>query len=244
MFDPLVLAAETEKLVARGDERKYYRFRAARFYGGIATADCVGCCLRCAFCWAWRKVVKPRGPDRLYTPHEVAHRIVSITEKHHFYQARLSGNEPTLARAHLISLLQLLPREISFILETNGILIGNDAGYACELAAFPNLHVRVSVKGCTEDEFSRLTGAEPGAFALQLKALEHLAEAGVSCHPAVVVSFSDRRSIHSLRERLRRIGPGLVDFEAEDIFTNPDIERRLGEQGLLPTEGQELERNK
>jgi uncharacterized Fe-S cluster-containing radical SAM superfamily protein len=232
MYDPVALAVETEKLVTRGDERKYYRFRAARFYGGIATADCVGCCLRCAFCWAWRKVMKPRSPDRLYRPDEVARRITAIVGRNHFHQARLSGNEPTLARSHLVSLLRLLPREISFILETNGILIGHDPGYARELAPFPNLHVRVSVKGCTEDEFSRLTGAEASAFALQLRALENLLEAGVDCYPAVVVSFSERSSVNSLRERLRRIHPSFADFEAEEIFLNPDIERRLEKRGL------------
>ena len=34
--------------------RRYRRFRADRWYGGIATADIVGCNLRCAMCWAWR----------------------------------------------------------------------------------------------------------------------------------------------------------------------------------------------
>jgi uncharacterized Fe-S cluster-containing radical SAM superfamily protein len=88
------------------------------------------------------------------------------------------------------------------------------------------------VKGCTEDEFSRLTGAEASAFALQLRALENLLEAGVGCYPAVVVSFSERSSVNSLRERLRRINRSFADFEAEEIFLNPDIERRLEKRGL------------
>jgi uncharacterized Fe-S cluster-containing radical SAM superfamily protein len=234
MYDPLALAVETEKLVARGDERKYYRFRAARFYGGIATADCVGCCLRCVFCWAWNKVADPAGSGTFHEPAEVARRITAISTRHRFQRARLSGNEPTLSRTHLLSLLHHLPREIHFILETNGILLGHDRSYARALASFPHLHVRVSIKGCNEREFSRLTGAEPAAFSLQLKALEHLTEAGVRCHPAVMVSFSGARSIDSLRERLRSIGPDFSDFEEEEIFTNPAIERRLGARGLLP----------
>lgn len=235
MYDPLTLAVETEKLVTRGDERKYYRFRAARFYGGIATADCVGCCLRCAFCWAWNKVADPNGSGAFYGPDEVAHRITAISRKHGFRQARLSGNEPTLARAHLLNLLHLLPQDITFILETNGILLGDDRSYARELASFQNLHVRVSIKGCTESEFSQLTGAAPAAFDLQLRALEHLVDAGVRCHPAVMVSFSESGSVDSLRERLRAISPVFKDFEEEEIFTNASIERRLGRRGLLPT---------
>ncbi len=234
MYDPLTLAVKTEKLVARGDERKYYRFRAARFYGGIATADCVGCCLRCVFCWAWNRVTDPAGAGAFYRPDEVARRIAAISKKHRFRQARLSGNEPTLARAHLLNLLRILPQDITFILETNGILLGHDRDFARELASFPHLHVRVSIKGCTEVEFSRLTGAVPEAFSLQLRALEHLVEAGVRCHPAVMVSFSGRRSVDSLRERLRAISPVFKDFEEEEIFTNNAIERRLGKRGLLP----------
>ncbi len=235
MYDPLALAAQTEKLVARGNERKYYRFRAARFYGGIATADCVGCCLRCAFCWAWNRVTDPAGAGAFYRSEEVAHRITAISRKHAFRRARMSGNEPTLARSHLLDVLRLLPHDITFILETNGILLGHDRGYVQELASFPHLHVRVSIKGCTEGEFSRLTGAVPAAFGLQLKALEHLVEAGIRCHPAVMVSFSDPRSIDLLRERLRVISPGFTDFEEEEIFTNIAIERRLGKRGLLQT---------
>lgn len=234
MYDPLALAAETVKLVTRGDERKYYRFRAARFYGGIATADCVGCCLRCAFCWAWNKLTDPAGSGAFYGADEAARRITAICEKRGLHRARLSGNEPTLSRSHLLSLLHLLPREITFILETNGILLGHDGSYARELAPFPHLHVRVSIKGCEEHEFSRLTGADPAAFGLQLRALEHLVETGVKCHPAVMVSFSDRRSVDSLRERLRAISPDFSDFEEEEIFINPAIERRLGKRGLLP----------
>ena len=48
-MDPIDLAERTEKVIRSGDNRKYYRFRPAPYYGGIATADCVGCCLRCLF---------------------------------------------------------------------------------------------------------------------------------------------------------------------------------------------------
>jgi uncharacterized Fe-S cluster-containing radical SAM superfamily protein len=47
------LASQTQAIVSRGRLRKYYRFRWAGYYGGIATADCVGCCLRCLSCWSW-----------------------------------------------------------------------------------------------------------------------------------------------------------------------------------------------
>jgi uncharacterized Fe-S cluster-containing radical SAM superfamily protein len=42
-IDPIALAEEAGKIVGSGEKRKYYRFRPAFYYGGIATADCVGC---------------------------------------------------------------------------------------------------------------------------------------------------------------------------------------------------------
>jgi len=40
------------------------------------------------------------------------------------------------------------------------------------------------------DDFRILNGAQPRGLALQLGALRRLVEAGVSCHPAVMASFS------------------------------------------------------
>jgi len=181
MYDPVARAEQTARIVCEGDLRTYHRFHPTRFYGGIATADCVGCCLDCAFCWSWRQVAHPQDYGRLYTPQEVAGRLVAIARRHGYGQVRISGNEPTICRAHLIKVIAAIPGDLFFILEANGILIGHDAGYAAELAAFPNLHVRVSLKGTNEAEFSRLTGAEPAGFRLQLKAIENLWRQGGGC---------------------------------------------------------------
>lgn len=40
-YDPIERAEETVQVVCRGNQRKYYRFRSARFYGGIGTPDCL-----------------------------------------------------------------------------------------------------------------------------------------------------------------------------------------------------------
>ncbi|MGD9081606.1 MAG: radical SAM protein, partial [Desulfobacterales bacterium] len=128
-FDPLQQAEMAAKAVCRGDHRKYYRFRPAKFYGGIATADCLGCCLRCKFCWSWPKVISPGRYGRFYSPGQVSTKLTNIALKKGFHQIRISGNEPTIARDHLIKVLELLPKNLLFILETNGILLGHDASY-------------------------------------------------------------------------------------------------------------------
>jgi uncharacterized Fe-S cluster-containing radical SAM superfamily protein len=231
-YDPVRRAEEVAAEVCRGPARRYHRFRPARFYGGIATADCVGCNLRCAFCWSWRQVLRPGAFGAHHDPQEVASRLAGIAQRKGYRQVRISGNEPTLARAHLLEVLERVPPELTFLLETNGILLGHDEGYARALARFPNLHVRVSLKGTCEEEFSRLTGADPGGFALQLRALENLAAAGVEAHPAVMVSFSPAENVRLLRRRLARISPDFEDFEAEELALWGGVEERLRKAGL------------
>ncbi len=230
MLDPLRKAEETRRIVCRGDLRKYYRFRAARFYGGIATADCSGCFLRCLFCWAWDRVVSPGESNPFYSPADVARRLVDIARSKGFRRLRISGNEPTLSRDHLIGVLEKIPGQYEFILETNGILIGHDPSYARDLAGFRNLCVRVSFKGTTEEEFGRLTGADPRAFLLQVRALENLLEAGVRAYPAVMASFSTAEDMERLRGRLASIG--VDDMEIEELVLYGDVEKRLRRAGI------------
>ncbi len=231
MYDPVERAKEVAQIVCQDDTRKYYRFRAAKFYGGIATADCVGCCLRCLFCWSWREVVKPDAYGRFYSPEAVSGKLVNIARKKGFDRIRISGNEPTISRRHLLRVLEGIPEQIQFVLETNGILIGHDETYAEDLAGFKNLYVRVSIKGATEGEFSTLTGARPEGFALQLKALENLYRAGVDVQAAVMVSFSPAKNVMALKERLATIAPAFKYIEIETLALYRDVEQRLQKAG-------------
>ncbi len=187
----------------------------------------MGCNLRYIFCWSWTVTPRPEIVCSYNGPRDVAHQLIGIAKAMKLTQMRISGNEPTLCRGHLIEVLELIPAQYTFILETNGILIGHDETYARDLARFPHLHVRVSLKGTCEEEFSRLTGAAPAAFGLQLEALEHLAAAGVAVHPACMVSFSMEEHIQALRERLAAIDPNFRGFEQEEIILYPAVEERL-----------------
>jgi uncharacterized Fe-S cluster-containing radical SAM superfamily protein len=232
-YDPIERAEETARIVCRGNQRRYYRFRAARFYGGIGTADCLGCCLRCLFCWSWDKVLKPGRYGEFYSPQQVAGKLIAIAHKKRFKQVRISGNEPTIARDHLLQVLEQIPADIRFILETNGILIGHDSTYARDLSRFGNLCVRVSVKGTEGAEFFRLTGAESSGFELQLSALENLARFNVTVHPAVMISFSSPDNIKAFRRRLRNINEEFEDFEVEELVLYGTVEKRLKMAGIL-----------
>ena len=226
-YDPIEKAAGIEAIACKGDLRKYYRFRPARFYGGIATADCLGCCLRCLFCWSWDNVIDAGQRGEFYSPEHVAQKLTAIATKKGFRQVRISGNEPTIVKDHLLSVLSLIPKDLLFILETNGILLGNDTSYVNELAKFENLYVRISLKGASEQEFANLTGAKPEGFELQLKALENLYRAGVDTQAAVMVSFSTPENLSSLRKRLGWISKRFENFETEELVLYGDVEDRL-----------------
>ena len=231
MLDPIKKALEINKVVTKGNQRKYYRFRPAPFYGGIATADCVGCCLCCIFCWSYRIVTHPESRGQFYSPQQVASRLINIARRKRFKQVRISGNEPTLARDHLLEVLSLIPENTVFILETNGILIGENPSYATDLAEFSNLHVRVSIKGCSEEDFEELTGFDRRGFRFQLQALENLLQAGVACHPAVMTPFSLAKNIEHLRRELETLHPNFSGFEDEEMILYPEVERRLNMAG-------------
>jgi len=234
VYDPLQLAREVEKAVVEEKRRRYYRIpRPGDWYGGIATADCCGCCLRCVFCWSGAPRDNPSS-GRLYSPEEVFRELEACARRFNYGKLRVSGNEPTLGKAHLLALLELVERSpFNFILETNGMLL--DRSYARDLSGLKNLHVRVSLKGTNPQEFSRLTGARPEAFELPLQALKNLLDEGVSCHPAVMLSFSPRQGVVELKRRLGEIDPSLPGrLEEEYVFLYPHVEERLRKAGIRP----------
>jgi uncharacterized Fe-S cluster-containing radical SAM superfamily protein len=235
MYDPVKRTKSLEKIAFQGSDRRYYRFRGAKWYGGIATGDVAVCNLRCVFCWAGDNIMdKPQDVGRFYTPEDAFSRLERIATKGGYSQLRLSGQEPTIGRDHLLCLLRLVEEShYRFILETNGVLLGSEPDYASDLSGFRNLHVRVSLKGTCEEEFGLVTGADPESFKLQLAALANLRDAKVSCHPAVMVSFSSKENFATLSDRLDEIDKDLFQqLEIEELITYPHVTKRLEEAGF------------
>jgi uncharacterized Fe-S cluster-containing radical SAM superfamily protein len=239
LYDAVARHKLIEELVVRDagewQQRKYWRFRCDRWYGGIVTADTVGCGLVCKFCWVSDKVtLEPAEVGKFYSPDIVANILINMARRRGLGQLRVSGGEPTIGKRHLLQLLDNFEgRGLRFILETNGILIGNDVTYAREFSKNDFVHVRVSLKGCNEEEFTALTSAKPEGFALQLKALEYLLRANVSCHPAAMISFSTAKSLQELTQRLKTIDSALADnLEIEELILYPKVRRKMLRYGL------------
>ncbi len=242
-LDPIKLSEIVYHGVARirdgVEERRYYRFRGGRWYGGIATGDVVGCNLRCKFCWSWRYSFYT---DKGYyqSPMRVYEKLVGIAYKRRYRFVRLSGGEPTITMKHLCSLLDLLDGEkLIFILETNGLLLGYYRDYAECLAGYNKVVVRVSFKGTTPEEFEKLTGARREFYEYQFKALENLLDAGlkpgVQVYPAVMLSFSPEENIQLFIDRLRSIHPALAqEIDPEYVILYPHVVWLLKKNGLKP----------
>ncbi|MDH5450795.1 MAG: radical SAM protein [Candidatus Bathyarchaeota archaeon] len=237
MYDPVILAQHTRKIVVRGNLRKYYRkVRSERWYGGIAGAYCCGCNLRCVFCWSGFPRDNPDKIGDFYTPEQVFNQLKEVAHKKGYRQIRITGNEPTIGRDHLFGVLELVDQSnLLFILETNGILIGHDKQYAEQLSKFKNLHVRVSLKATNPEKFSKLTGAKPEAFEFQLKALRNLIDSHVSFNPSIMMSFCSPSGIQQLMDRLREIDQSLAsNLEEEYVILYPPVVVRLKEAGIEP----------
>jgi uncharacterized Fe-S cluster-containing radical SAM superfamily protein len=220
-FDPIQRSKEIERIIMQGDKRRYYRFRFAQFYGGIVTADAIGCGLLCAYCYAYSRNLNPNKSGKYYSPSEVASKLLGLAEKHDCDQFRISGAEPILGKASALHLAEVIWQVGgSFIVETNGISIGADPTLIAILKPLPNVHVRLCIKAHHGLDFEKITGAKPDGFAYQLMAVEALREARISHTIAVMHPFVD---------------PNRLPFyvhEVEDLIRYKATEKNLRQRGI------------
>lgn len=206
-FDPIERSVESERQVMRGEKRLYYKFRAAPYYGGIATADAVGCSFLCAYCWNYGRNLNPSRFGKFYSAEEVASILQSIARKRLFHLYRITGSEPVLGEtsfSHLIKVIQnVLPEQShsTFVLETNGLILG----YKQELIGklkFKNLWVRIAIKGTDNDSFERITGAKREFFHYPFLALQELQNQKIKAWPALMGELFTSEEIRNLKRIL------------------------------------------
>ncbi len=238
-FDPVERARKVEKIVMKDGKRKYYRFRFAKYYGGIATADAVGCNLLCAYCWNHNRNLHPEKYGEFYSSEDVANRLVKLAERNGRFLFRISGAEPVLGERsaeHVVSIIENVEETVSnarFILETNGIMIGYNDKIVSMLSSSRNLMVRVSVKGWDDESFNKVTGARGEFFHLQLEAIRKLKDAGVTAWPAVMFDIFGIEGLYILVELLEPVGIKKEEIELEYLELYPLVEKNMRNRGLL-----------
>lgn len=208
-FDPLELAQLTEKIVGQGDSRKYTAFYCTGVYGGISTGYLVGCCLRCVFCWVSLAREFPQKFGRFYNPEEVAGQLIHNAQKRRVERVRISGGEPTICKQHLLRVLDLVSQAgYSFVLETNGILLGKDPEYVAALTKYDNLYLRICLKAGTPEGFQKRTGARSEFYELPYLAIKYALKENLYFR---VAAMSDQRLMpgqerRQMLQKLKQIG--------------------------------------
>jgi uncharacterized Fe-S cluster-containing radical SAM superfamily protein len=220
-FDPIQRSNEVEKIVMQGDKRRYYRFRYAKFYSGIVTADTIGCNLLCAYCWNYSRNMNPSKSGEFYSPSEVAGKLLGLAMRHDCDQFRISGAEPILGKASAQHLAEVINHvDGSFIIETNGVMLGYDPTLIEILKPLSRIHVRLCIKAHHGLDFEKITGAKAEGFAYQLMAAEAIRKARISHAIAVMHPFVDPNRL-----------PCQV-HEVEDLISYKSTEKNLRQRGF------------
>jgi len=236
-FDPIQRSEKTEREVMKGEARLYYKFRAAPYYGGIATADAVGCSFLCAFCWNYRRNENPGRFGRFYTPDQVAENLLKISRHRSFKLFRITGSEPVLGESsfdHLLKVIRIILNTepySKFILETNGLMLGFNEKLAQKLN-HSQLLVRIALKGVDPDSFKKITGAKKDFFPYPFMALKTLREIGVKAWPALMEDLFTNSQIEKLKQTLLDFGVE-SELELEGLERYPFVLENLKRRKLL-----------
>lgn len=226
-FDPLEHADRIEQMVMQGEKRIYSRFRASCYYGGIATADAVGCSFLCAYCWNYDRNLRPEPEDTWYTPQSVAVKLFNVARTCSYNMYRLSGSEPLLGPAsfqHLLQVVKTLVRyspNAIFVLETNGLFLGDKPEFIQSLL-IPNLRVRVCLKGIDEKSFETISGAKREYFYYPLIALQEMEKAGITAWPALMGDFFREKEITEFQLKLKTEHVR-AELELENLEAYPPV---------------------
>lgn len=221
-FDPVLLAEETEKIVCKGNKRKYTGFVLDPEYRGIVTGYTVGCSLRCVFCSGdWSRDF-PEKCGHFYSPKEVIEKLYNKAEKLEKKRIRISGAEPTIGKVHLLELLENVENSEFriFVLETNGTIFGIDQEYVQAISNFKKVHVRVSLKAGTPHDFARKTGAIPESFGIPFEAIKNLIKYNIKFNVAAVTDprLMSNEERHILLRKLESINPRILSNLEEEVM--------------------------
>jgi len=206
-LNPVERAKDVERIVMQNGKRLYYRFRAAPYYGGIATADAIGCSFLCAYCWNYSRNLNPARFDKYYSPQQVASNLLRIARKRSFHLFRITGSEPVLGESsldHLVQVIQIIFNEMPhaiFILETNGFFLGYRTDFI-EKINFRNLRIRISLKGVDEESFESISGIQREFFKYPLIALKEMESQGLEAWPAVMRNLFTDDELAQFSKRL------------------------------------------
>ncbi len=147
------MAALARNIVCRNNQRKYYRFRPSKFYGGIATADCVGslgCNFRCPGCQNWDIAHWKDGSQE--TEYLLPEGAVELAIKEGCIGISWTFNEPTLWLEYTVDSAKLARAKGLYTNYVTNGFITEEALYM--IAPFLDVY-RIDIKGFSDSTYSR-----------------------------------------------------------------------------------------
>lgn len=225
-FDPIKRAADIEKLVMNGEDRKCYRFRHDTRFTCPCTVDSTGCPLDCGFCWnAGRNASLPGS---FMSPSHIADKLNEMGKRYKDGNYRYGGCEPILGTSsvkHLAKVISLCDCD-KFEIDTNGLMIGENPALLEYLFPYRDIILlRISAKGITPHDFELVTGAEGKYFNSPFTAIWKAAMRGFKCEMAYMSDFVDLKELDRVSEW---IGP----YDNERLTYYPGTKQRLVERKL------------
>jgi MoaA/NifB/PqqE/SkfB family radical SAM enzyme len=165
------------------------------------------CNLRCQHCYLLHLVTQP-SPTRLDDTviKQVLHDLIAagITD------ITISGGEATLVPAYRDYIAECKDRGVYTILKTNGTTFSRKR--ASDYARDPAHETHVSMYGGSATTHDALTGRR-GSFALTVRGLSHLADAGIRCTVYGIVWKGNLAEVEAQRSLIQELGHTAV-FDA------------------------------
>lgn len=174
------------------------------------------CDLGCPVCFASSGQQAPSDPSR----EDIAHLLDRVHEASGFCNVQFSGGEPTVRGDLCAIITQAKERGFPFVqLNTNGLRIGREPGYARELAQAGLDSVFLQFDGLEDDIYQALRGRP--LLDDKLMAVKRLSEAGIGVVlvPTVVPGVNDH-NLGALLEFAAASSPGVrgIHFQPVSYF--------------------------
>ncbi len=152
---------------------------------------------------------------------------------------RITGAEPILGEAslshlaHVITGIRRKIRGASFVVETNGFMLGSRPELVGRIPR-ANVQVRVALKGVEKASFERISGAHAEFFPSPLRAIRALQERGIPVWAAIMGDLHTTEDLRLLRRRMQAEGIH-CELEVETLERYPCVVRSLQARGFVAT---------
>lgn len=183
------------------------------------------CNLACKWCYA-QEMDSTNNMD-----FSLAKRLIDISTEIGVKNIKLIGGEPTIYPYFFELLEYLITKEVSIVIVTNGIkLADKDFCLTLQRYNYPKLHLGISIKGSSDEEYLNNCGAK--GFSFLVSGLKNCNELGLSYSLSYVLTQENIPTLDSFAQILVDNGINRTIFMAycNYVITEEDNQHDIGLQ--------------